>query len=151
MTHAHVNIRLSASSDELLPPFLLPEKDKEGGRDSPATELGRGMRYRGMEWAEWEDMLSRLRSGILLRLQVEAVMFSSTLYRNESMPDFWDCHSFRFPREPSPYFPPRSMFSEQLVSVAAAETKQHCLHLGHVSFRRAELCLSDAERTFRPE
>lgn len=41
---------------------------QEGRRDSPATELGRGMRYRGMEWAEWEDMLSRLRSGILLRL-----------------------------------------------------------------------------------
>lgn len=40
----------------------------KGGGDSPATELGRGMRYRGMEWAEWEDMLSRARSGILLRL-----------------------------------------------------------------------------------
>lgn len=43
-------------------------RGRERGRDSPATELGRGMRYRGMEWAEWEDMLSRLRSGILLRL-----------------------------------------------------------------------------------
>lgn len=47
------------------------EKDQRGElkeADSPATELGRGMRYRGMEWAEWEDMLSRVRSGILLRL-----------------------------------------------------------------------------------
>lgn len=43
-------------------------RTRKSGGDSPATELGRGMRYRGMEWAEWEDMLSRLRSGILLRL-----------------------------------------------------------------------------------
>lgn len=87
------------------------------GGDSPATELGRGMRYKGMEWAECEDMLSRLRSGILLRLYVDAVMFSSTRYRKESMPDFCDCHSFRLPREPSVPPPPcllpqRSMFSE---------------------------------------
>lgn len=64
-----------------------------------------------MEWAECEAECSRLLSGILLRLYVEAAMFSSTRYRKESPPeDFPVCRSLR--REPSLCFPLRSAFSE---------------------------------------